>query len=61
MSIGDGMKGKRSERLGMPQLFEAHDLDKWYQEDLYRRVEKFFKPIFPEDRIRVSKAEAFPG
>lgn len=61
LQIGDGMMGKRSERLGMPQLFEAHELSKWYAKDLHERVEKFFLHYFPEDRISVSKKAAFPS
>lgn len=59
LSIGDGSMGKRSERLGMPKLFEEHELSKWYQKDLHVRVEKYFNKYFPSEMIRVSKKEAF--
>jgi len=59
LSIGDGAMGKRSERLGMPQLFQEHELLKWYRKDIHVRVEKYFKKYFPSDMIRVSKNEAF--
>ncbi|MEH7309057.1 SPL family radical SAM protein, partial [Neobacillus drentensis] len=42
LSIGDGAMGKRSERLGMPQLFEENGLSQWYQKDLHLKVEKYF-------------------
>ncbi|MEH7748705.1 radical SAM protein, partial [Neobacillus drentensis] len=42
LSIGDGSMGKRSERLGMPQLFQEHELSQWYQKDLHVKVEKYF-------------------
>lgn len=58
--IGDGSLGKRSERLGMPKLFEEHGLSKWYQKDLHEMVVRHFKKYFPSDMIRVSKKEAFP-
>lgn len=58
--IGDGLMGRRSERLGMPHLFETHDLSKWYQKDIHLRVEKYFKQFFPGEMIRISKDEAFP-
>jgi len=58
--IGDGLMGKRSERLGMRQLFATHDLSKWYQKDIHLKVEKYFKKFFPSEMIRVSKNEAFP-
>ncbi|WP_334074566.1 MULTISPECIES: SPL family radical SAM protein [Paenibacillus] len=60
LNIGDGMKGKRSERLGMPGLFEAHDLSKWYQQDIHVNVEKYFRKFYPAEMINVSKSGAFP-
>lgn len=60
LQIGDGSRGKRSARLGMPRLFEEHDVSKWYSEDLHIKVENYFKKFFPSERIRVSKEEAFP-
>ncbi|KAB8136230.1 radical SAM protein [Gracilibacillus oryzae] len=60
LSIGDGSMGKRSARLGMPQLFKDNGLDKWYQPNLHHKVEKYFKKYFPEEMVRVSKQEAFP-
>lgn len=60
LSIGDGSMGKRSARLGMPQLFEAHELSQWYQQELHVKVEKYFKKYFPDNMVRVSKQEAFP-
>ncbi|MFS0671680.1 radical SAM protein [Ornithinibacillus sp. 179-J 7C1 HS] len=60
LSIGDGAMGRRSTRLGMPALFEKHDLSKWYRKDIHVAVEKYFKKYFPEEMIRVSKDEAFP-
>ena len=60
LHIGDGAMGRRSERLGMRRLFEEQDAAKWYREDLHIAVENYFKKVFPEDRVRVSKEEAFP-
>lgn len=60
LNIGDGSMGKRSERLGMPSLFENHQLTKWNDKDIHVRVEKYFRKFFPEEMIRVSKHEAFP-
>jgi DNA repair photolyase len=60
LSIGDGSMGKRSERLGMPILFEEQGLSKWYQKDLHVKVEKYFNKYFRSEMIRVSKKEAFP-
>lgn len=34
LHIGDGAMGKRSERLGMPKLFDEHGLTDWYRKDV---------------------------
>ena len=60
LSIGDGAMGKRSERLGMPKIFEEHELSKWYRRDLHEMVARHFNKYLPRDIIRVSKNEAFP-
>lgn len=60
LSIGDGSMGKRSERLGMPELFVEHGLSKWYRKDIHIAVEKYFSQHFASQMIRVSKQEAFP-
>lgn len=60
LNIGDGSLGKRSKRLGMPQLFDDHDLTDWYRSDIHARVETYFNSFFPSEMIHVSKSEAFP-
>ena len=60
LSIGDGAMGKRSERLGMPNLFEEHELTQWYEKNLHVKVEKYFNKYFSSQMIRVSKFGAFP-
>jgi DNA repair photolyase len=60
LTIGDGAMGRRSKRLGMPNLFEAHELSDWYLDDLHARVERYFHKTFPRDRVFVSKTGAFP-
>jgi DNA repair photolyase len=59
LSIGDGSMGKRSEKLGMPKLFQEHGLSKWYRKDIHVMVEKYFNKYFPSEMVRVSKQEAF--
>jgi DNA repair photolyase len=59
LSIGDGAMGKRSERLGMPALFQEHELSKWYRKDLHQMVARHFEKYLTSDIIRVSKSEAF--
>ncbi len=61
LHIGDGAMGRRSERLGMRKRFEENDVAKWYRDDLHVAAVKYFKQYFPEERVRVSKEEAFPG
>ncbi|OMF33848.1 radical SAM protein [Paenibacillus sp. FSL H8-0548] len=61
LNIGDGSMGKRSERLGMPQVFETNGLSEWYSRDIHARVEKYFKAQFSQEMIHVSKSEAFPN
>ncbi|WP_413300092.1 radical SAM protein [Bacillus sp. 1P10SD] len=59
LSIGDGAMGKRSERLGMPKLFEEHGQSRWYEKNLHLKVEKYFNKYFSSEMIRVSKNDAF--
>lgn len=60
LMLGDGMNGRRSERLGMPQLFAAHGLSEWYRGDIHARVESYFKKHFSHAMIHISKQQAFP-
>ena len=59
LHIGDGAMGKRSERLGMPKLFEEHGLTDWYRKDIHIAIKKYFHKYFPSEIIRVSKEEAY--
>ncbi len=61
LSIGDGSMGRRSARLGMPQLFDEHGLSQWYQGDLHDKVKKHFLKHWPAGRVHVSREEAFPA
>jgi DNA repair photolyase len=60
LSIGDGSMGKRSARLGMPQLFEAHGLTEWNRPDLHVKAANDFRKYFSHKKVRVSRDEAFP-
>jgi DNA repair photolyase len=60
LSIGDGALGRRSERLGMRQLFAEHELSRWYDDHLHVKVVNYFRKFFPEEMIRVSRKQAFP-
>lgn len=61
LSIGDGALGKRSEKLGMPQLFKEHGLSNWYRNDLHEITKKHFLKFFDEKQVRVSRDEGFPN
>lgn len=60
LQIGDGAKGRRSERLGMPGLFAGQNLSKWYDKNIHLKVEKYFKQHFSAGMVNLSKAEAYP-
>lgn len=60
LSIGDGLMGKRSERLGLPKLFKENGLENWYQKDLHIKVKNYFNKFFESSKVRVSKQEAYP-
>nr|WP_237690694.1 radical SAM protein [Paenibacillus caui] len=60
LNIGDGAMGKRSERLGMPFLFNENELSGWYQKNIHLKVEKYFKKFFPDEIIYVSKDKNYP-
>ncbi|WP_204519134.1 SPL family radical SAM protein [Brevibacillus fulvus] len=60
LNIGDGSMGKRSARLGMPQLFETHGLAQWYERNIHVRVAKYFQKTFPQEMIHISRDQAFP-
>ncbi|PLT29964.1 SPL family radical SAM protein [Peribacillus deserti] len=55
LTIGDGAEGRRSKKLGMPQLFEAHGFSKWYDTNLHRKAVKHFLKFYPQDMIFVSQ------
>lgn len=59
LNIGDGSMGKRSARLGMPQIFRQFGFEDWYDNDLHWKVKKYFLKFFPEEVVRVSKDEAY--
>ncbi|TDY47885.1 radical SAM family protein [Alicyclobacillus sacchari] len=61
LTIGDGSLGKRSARLGMPQMFREHGFSTWYRPDLHRVAAEYFSRYFPESMIRVSRTESFPS
>ncbi|WP_255822049.1 hypothetical protein [Domibacillus sp. PGB-M46] len=43
--------GKRSEKLGMPELFQQHELSKWHGKYLQLMAGKYFNKYFPAEMI----------
>jgi DNA repair photolyase len=58
--MGDGSKGKRTERLGIRKIYEGLDLEKWYSTKAYLQVIEGLKKEFSEDQIFVSQAGFMP-
>jgi DNA repair photolyase len=58
--MGDGSKGKRTERLGIRSIYEHMNLEQWYSEQAYLRVMEQLKAYFREDQIFVSQAGFLP-
>lgn len=60
LNIGDGLKGKRSERLGMPLLFQKNELSKWYQPEIHLKTYKYFIKFFDEEIVFLSSNKVYP-
>lgn len=58
--MGDGSKGRRTERLGIRKIYESLSLEEWYSTDTYLQVIEGLKKEFSEDQILVSKAGFMP-
>ncbi|MBM7693895.1 DNA repair photolyase [Peribacillus deserti] len=55
LTIGDGAGGRRSAKLGMPEIFEEHGFSRWYDTNLHMKAVKHFSKFFPEEMIFVSQ------
>ncbi|MCR8643232.1 radical SAM protein [Paenibacillus sp. N1-5-1-14] len=53
--MGDGMKGKRTERIGVRAIYEQMGLDEWYNRDAYKKVLEQLQMYFTEDQIGISQ------
>jgi DNA repair photolyase len=58
--MGDGSKGKRTERIGVRSIYEALGLDDWYSRDAYERVREQLLQHFQQERVFVSKQGFLP-
>ena len=58
--MGDGSGGKRTEQLGIRNLFEKNGLSDWYNRKSYLKIKKRLEEAFPEDAIYISQKGFFP-
>lgn len=58
--MGDGSKGRRTERLGIRKIYEGLGLEKWYSTGTYLQIIEGLKKEFTEDQIFVSQAGFMP-
>ncbi|MGG2198035.1 MULTISPECIES: SPL family radical SAM protein [Paenibacillus] len=58
--MGDGSQGRRTERLGMRELYRANGYDAWYDRGAYLRVREQLARRFEAQRIRVSQKGFMP-
>jgi DNA repair photolyase len=58
--MGDGSKGRRTERMGVRAIYERLHLEDWYSKDAYLRVKEQLQAYFPDDRIGISQEGFLP-
>jgi DNA repair photolyase len=58
--MGDGKSGKRTEKLGIGEIYAAHRLDKWYSKTAYLDVLAQLRQHFAEGQIFVSQKGFLP-
>ncbi|AKG37195.1 SPL family radical SAM protein [Paenibacillus durus] len=60
LNIGDGLKGERSKRLGMPLIFQKNGFSKWYQPDIHLKTYNYFIKQFNERTVFLSSSKKYP-
>jgi DNA repair photolyase len=58
--MGDGSNGKRTERMGIRNLFEVNGYEDWYDKDAYKKVITLIKSEFPEADQLISQKGFMP-
>ncbi len=58
--MGDGSGGKRTEQLGIRNLFEKNGLSDWYNRKSYLKIKKRLEEVFSEEAIYISQKGFFP-
>ncbi|WP_028986747.1 SPL family radical SAM protein [Thermicanus aegyptius] len=59
--MGDGARGKRTERLGIRKLFHEIHQERWFDPEAWKKVYPLLKEAFPEITLLVSKKGFKPG
>jgi DNA repair photolyase len=59
--MGDGSGGRRTEKIGIPSLYEELNLKEWYNRTAYRKLYKRFTEVFSQEQILISKEGFLPG
>jgi len=58
--MGDGSKGRRTEKLGIQSLYAETEVREWYSRDAYLKVLAQLKHHFTEEQIYISQAGFLP-
>lgn len=58
--MGDGSKGKRTERLGIYALHKELGMEKWYEPEAYQKLVRRLHRHFSPDQIYISEAGFLP-
>jgi DNA repair photolyase len=58
--LGDGSGGKRSERLGIREIYGQDEVDQWYNTDLHQHVLEWMKTEFALEQIFLSQQGFLP-
>lgn len=60
LNVGDGLKGIRSKRLGMPLLFQKNGFSRWYQPDIHLKTYNYFNKFYNERTVFLSSNKDYP-
>ncbi|UJF34004.1 SPL family radical SAM protein [Paenibacillus hexagrammi] len=58
--MGDGSKGRRTERIGIAAIYQQLGLEEWYSRDAYQRVYQDLLRYFPPEQVLVSQEGFLP-
>lgn len=58
--LGDGANGRRSESLGMKELFQKAEAEEWYSRNQLAQVITAFEKVFSTENVKVNKEGFIP-